>query len=1285
MTSTIVQGDTKSLRFDGDTSVRSGVVLNTERLLSESTDGNYGPWKYGECSDSSKNNDQPGCEATKKTWNGTHCNPWKTIDSPTSETLCLRTPVNVWTPSKFVVEYGVPHGWWSGMYDAKRWGRKSSDGSMMLRSSKTEGPNGKTGIQADIPVRVTTVELRGISVESIPPNSHNCTLEVRMSELDSVLSASSAVIKFCIHDDIRQTHPKDATEYDVYVPVYNLLSGEKQDVELAIHQVFSAVHSRAPHSHGMRLSIILHSSTDYDEYTIVSIDDITLGLTEPANMLNDESSSSAVTLETWVRHTSESDSVGATTKWHKFWWWTPGGEWPTAENDVLGHEYGHCEEADTYCFQRLPEGLDEQYTEIMAEDHAGNTRLVWRFDGDNSIAHAAWRAMRHGETTLIDTDLGTTRKTMDDSIPSKIINGGPHAIWGRPRFSNLLRNGDFSGGQPIRREQGSTKTGGVKCVDNTVTCGVRTIRSQSDGPPSDAIDDSLFGYSGYVLHFGNTGAPYNTASDGSYNVRSSRSLKMTSGTFRVELWMRRSSDYDGSIQPISLSLRGQDDTDITSAVIETTRARYSTTPDRWELIWKEYELKISNNKEISDFVLKLSANGNKRGHLEMTHVVVSTTASWNPTSIQGRDGSTAIFHNTPQRSFIYARPEGENTITSLLLSGGGTCDCRSSLSMGQSFCTASNTKGVDILIDSTGPDDTGVSCNVPKKINGLTLYYRDVRDQTRKGSIRISPTSGVSLRQIHDPPTEKIGVDFWVKVDGASGPAATADRKNNLVGWYDANNDDNVQVTNGNVAVWKDKSGTGRDLSQSTAMQRPWKSSGPNKWSNAIRFSPTLPDDASSTANEWKHIATLGCKEALTRGTYGTSSDAACWKGYTDDEINDVHMYGSEMKIVFGCADKELHLKYVKKDGTNTRTFATSPNVDDTNAVKWKWSADADFKGPCIHDDELTFGKWFLFKTDGPENACQTGSGQFRNTLDSTSGFVNQGGSSFFPQTGWSSKIKVYVRLIPASSSGSGSGGGASGTARTLSTGSGKNIKWGVGFTTFAVLRCDGGSDWKHQDILGTGSKGTSGHVSLTLTATGKIAAKYWTGGWKKVDNSASSTGVSSNDFKSFFESSPSKIVKRTCSNCDTHHKEIYYRRWTEVTSSLNVERLFTGSSSDWKNSDNKLGDDYDLFSTYEDALAGTNAWSHESYDGAFPGKSGRCQEREDGTDSPAWDLYVDMQSIANAEGKLQICQIPLSEERPWWVVAVRRDVNKLQLWLNGEKEADASILFAHEDGKFNS
>ena len=301
-----------------------------------------------------------------------------------------------------------------------------------------------------------------------------------------------------------------------------------------------------------------------------------------------------------------------------------------------------------------------------------------------------------------------------------------------------------------------------------------------------------------------------------------------------------------------------------------------------------------------------------------------------------------------------------------------------------------------------------------------------------------------------------------------------------------------------------------------------------------------------------------------------------------------------------------------------------------------------------------------------------------------------------------------------------------------------------------------------------------------------KIAAKYWTGDWELVDNSAGNSGVTSSDFRLFFDLSPSKIVKRICSNCDEHHKEMYYRRHTSFPESMKIDELLTegkwhgstihcgagnGCSSEtteqnclqkakdewghkklsfptslantgsWSylptgcsvyrchNRDDNAGDcrvywntrqnlaasdddyypisggetkntmglDYDLFNTYSDAVAGTNAWSVADYEGKsggakFPGKSGRCQQREDGTNYPLWSMYVDMQAVANAESKLSVCQPPLNgvladsatmdtaDARPWWIVAIRRDVDRLQLWLNGEKDADAAILGAPDD-----
>jgi hypothetical protein len=271
-------------------------------------------------------------------------------------------------------------------------------------------------------------------------------------------------------------------------------------------------------------------------------------------MLMEQDSSSSITLETWVRHATHEQDSGAAAKWNKFWWWTPGGEWPSAEDDVLKHSYGHCSETDTHCFQRLPEGLDEDYTELMAEDFSGNTRLVWKFDSTNALAHAAWRALRHGENTPINSDTGTTTMTKSgNTIASK-----PQAVWGRPRYKNFLRNGDFANGNPILNEKGSTKRGGGTCLPSeVVTCELRSIQAQNDGPPSNALDNALHGYSGYVLHFGNDG---NTNNKGTYKVRSSRPIKITSGTIRVEMWVRHTFDFDGTVADmITLNLKDKSD------------------------------------------------------------------------------------------------------------------------------------------------------------------------------------------------------------------------------------------------------------------------------------------------------------------------------------------------------------------------------------------------------------------------------------------------------------------------------------------------------------------------------------------------------------------------------------------------------------------------------------------------------------------------------------------------------------------------------------------------------
>ena len=86
--------------------------------------------------------------------------------------------------------------------------------------------------------------------------------------------------------------------------------------------------------------------------------------------------------------------------WLAFWWWSTNAQWPAVseENDVLGHAFGSCGPRDQYCFGRLPLWAEEDLTEMLAIDSAGNT-YKWKFDSNNPTGHAVWRAFHDHVTT----------------------------------------------------------------------------------------------------------------------------------------------------------------------------------------------------------------------------------------------------------------------------------------------------------------------------------------------------------------------------------------------------------------------------------------------------------------------------------------------------------------------------------------------------------------------------------------------------------------------------------------------------------------------------------------------------------------------------------------------------------------------------------------------------------------------------------------------------------------------------------------------------------------------
>ncbi|CAE7318762.1 unnamed protein product [Symbiodinium pilosum] len=82
--------------------------------------------------------------------------------------------------------------------------------------------------------------------------------------------------------------------------------------------------------------------------------------------------------------------------YQKFWWFKKGSKWPTGKTDVLGDNFGDCKSSDAVCFQKLPE-VKEEGLLLLAIDSEGN-QFEWTFDSLNPVAHAAYKALRHGTT-----------------------------------------------------------------------------------------------------------------------------------------------------------------------------------------------------------------------------------------------------------------------------------------------------------------------------------------------------------------------------------------------------------------------------------------------------------------------------------------------------------------------------------------------------------------------------------------------------------------------------------------------------------------------------------------------------------------------------------------------------------------------------------------------------------------------------------------------------------------------------------------------------------------------
>ena len=149
------------------------------------------------------------------------------------------------------------------------------------------------------------------------------------------------------------------------------------------------------------------------------------------------------------------------------------------------------------------------------------------------------------------------------------------------------------------------------------------------------------------------------------------------------------------------------------------------------------------------------------------------------------------------------------------------------------------------------------------------------------------------------------------------------------------------------------------------------------------------------------------------------------------------------------------------------------------------------------------------------------------------------------------------------------------------------------------------GTTFSFESYLNRGKYITQRDTALYVAEVLDSGSPAWRLGLSK--GSHTSTDIGETKFNQLFWGSSHYIVKRLCSSCANDYKEMYYRRYTSGTTFA----VYDYMKENWKSLDNQLHVDFDIFSTYADAMTMRNAWQFCNYDDTgigFPRDCGKTR-----------------------------------------------------------------------------
>lgn len=376
--------------------------------------------------------------------------------------------------------------------------------------------------------------------------------------------------------------------------------------------------------------------------------------------------------------------------WRAFWWWEKHTAWPGHVTDILGSPYGSCTEFDVYCFQRLPNWLKENDTELLAVDSLG-TVYKWDFNPKNPVSHATWLAFHDHE----------------EAKHKDVLNSNPWNPIALKGTAPSRAQDSF-----MYREQNGVKS--LLLDDDNCDC-YSTLNLGhgmcNDGHSSTYSKPNVFGVD--ALFDNGCHGPVPTVGLTLYYRSRRPDLYDFGGQWRAFWWWNAGVEWPWS------ACKSQ------KPVVDVLEHPYGSCsggdPRCFQRLpaWLEEDSTVILAKDSSNNVYKWQFNASNptakaawsafHNHKETAAGAVLNQKPWNPKVLQGK--SPAV----DQDSFTYRSTNGAKSV----LLDDDNCDCLSSIQLGATVCSDKldpNAHGVDALYDPV--------CNLPSPNNGLTLYFQ---------------------------------------------------------------------------------------------------------------------------------------------------------------------------------------------------------------------------------------------------------------------------------------------------------------------------------------------------------------------------------------------------------------------------------------------------------------------------------------------------------------------------------------------------------------------------------